>query len=99
MFNKLKSKQYVKLNPQIDDRGVIVVGGRTERWMQATWNRQRFILLPKDHLISTLIIRYEHKRAGHLGVDSTKARVRSTFWIIGLSRTARSIVKNSHLYS
>ena len=44
---KLTSKQFVKLNPQIDDRGVIVVGGRTERWMQATWNRQRFTLLPK----------------------------------------------------
>ena len=33
---KLTSKQFVKLNPQIDDRGVIVVVGRTGRWMQAT---------------------------------------------------------------
>ena len=32
----LNSKQYVKLNPKLDERGIIVVGGRTERWMQAT---------------------------------------------------------------
>ena len=50
-----------KLRPVKED-GVVRVGGRAERWMQAIWNRQRFILLPQKHPISLLIGRYEHAR-------------------------------------
>ena len=59
-----------------------MVGGRTERWMQATRNRQVFILLPNNHRISELIVTYEHKESGHLEIASTIARVRSKYWII-----------------
>ena len=43
----LNIKQLHKLKPAIEN-GVVMVGGRTERWMASTWNQQKFVLLPKD---------------------------------------------------
>ena len=91
LHNHLNEKQYLKLIPQ-HENGIIHVGGRTERWMGATWNKQRFVLLPKDDTVSKLIITHEHEKIGHLGIASTVAHIRSKYWIIGISRTARSII-------
>ena len=44
----LNLKNLPQLKPHVED-GVVLVGGRAERWMEATWNRQKFILLPKGH--------------------------------------------------
>ncbi len=52
------------------ENGLVLVGGRTERWMQATWNRQKFVLLPGKHPISMLIARYFHEIGGHLGINA-----------------------------
>ena len=52
----IQAGKFVRLCPKYKD-GFIVVGGRAERWMQATWNRQEFILLPHNHRFSQLIER------------------------------------------
>ena len=85
-----ESKQLQKFRPRRNEDGIIVVGGRTERWMEGTWNRQFFILLPKKHHVSLLIARREHARTGHLGRDATISKIRATYWILGV----RGIVKN-----
>ncbi len=84
-------KRYAKLKP-VSENGVIVVGGRTERWMSGTWNRQRFILLPRDSYISRLVARYGHEQGGHLGIAASVSKVRSKYWIIGIRRMMRNIV-------
>ena len=84
--------QFYKFKPVIED-GVIEVGGRTERWMASTWNRQRFILLPKDSHISLLIARHEHVNGGHLGVAASVSKVRSRYWIIGIKVLMKRIVR------
>ena len=88
---ELNLKEVKKLRP-VEEDGVVVVGGRTERWMQATWNKQRFILLPKNHPVSYLIAVYKHKIGGHLGVQSSIAKVRSQYWILGIAKMMRKIV-------
>ena len=80
-----------KLQP-VEEKGVVVVGGRTERWMQATWNKQKFVLLPKDHPISPLIACYEHANGGHLGIQASIAKVRCRYWILGIKKMMREIV-------
>ena len=40
----VKKGKYKKLAPTFED-GMIVVGGRVERWLCSTWNREKFILL------------------------------------------------------
>jgi len=87
----LKLEKLKKLQPTIED-GLVVVGGRTERWMQATWNHQKFILLPGEHHISGMISRYMHESGGHLGINASVAKVRSIYWIIGIRRIMRGIV-------
>ena len=87
-------KRCTNLKPTKDEKGVWRVGGRTERWMASTWNRQKFILLPKDAHVSVLIARYLHESGGHLGVAASISKVRSRFWIIGLRSLMKSIVRN-----
>ena len=82
---------YVKLCPWYEN-GIIVVGGRTERWMDATWNGQRFILLPADHRLAYLIILYENQKSGNLGVAATISRVRARYWILSIRKRAKRIV-------
>ena len=92
---KMKNGSLVKLCPRYED-GLIVVGGRVERWNQATWNRQSFILLPADHRVSWLIAEWEHRRSGHIGVASTVAKTRSNFWIIGARKLVKSIISKCY---
>ena len=80
------------LRPEMVD-GIILVGGRTERWMACTWNRQKFVLLPKDHHISWLIARYMHERGGHLGLAASMSKVRSEYWIAGLRTMMKKIIR------
>ena len=83
-----KLKRFV---PTIEN-GVITVGGRTSRWMQCTWNRQRFILLPANHPFSKLVAVEQHKLAGHRGISATISRIRSKYWILKISKLVWKIV-------
>ena len=85
-------KRFAKFKP-VAESGMIMVGGRTERWMACTWNRQRFVLLPKDSYISRLIARYEHERGGHLGVAASVSKVRSKYWVIGIRRMMKDVIQ------
>ena len=90
--DKTMHRTLTKLCAKLKD-GVLVTSGRVERWLKDNWNRQAFILLPGDHPISKLIAEHEHKAAGHLGVAATIAHIRSTYWIIGIRKTVKRIVR------
>ena len=90
MIEDVKRGKYVKLQPKFRE-GVILVGGRTERWQDSTWNKQEFILLPKNHALSSLIAEHEHK-IGHLGVAATVSNIRSKYWIIGVKKLVQTIL-------
>jgi len=83
--------KFYKFKPVIEDK-IIMVGGRTERWMASTWNQQRFVLLPNDSHISLLIARDEHIKGGHLGVAASVSKVRSKYWIVGIKTLMKKIV-------
>ena len=85
-------KKHVKLQP-VEVGGIVRVGGRTERWMECTWNKQSFVLLPKDSWISELIARYEHDKGGHLGQEATISKIRSKYWIVGVRGIVRKIIR------
>ena len=86
----VQAGKFVRFCPKYKN-GLIVVGGRAERWTQSTWNRQEFVLLPHNHRFSQLIAEDEHRKSGHLGVAATVARIRSRFWITSLQRMVKSI--------
>ena len=83
--------KYKELLPTVEN-GIIVVGGRAERWISSTWNREKFILLPAKHRFSFLVAEKAHIDSGHLGVEATIAKIRTKYWIIGVRRMVRAIV-------
>ena len=80
----------VKLNPK-GVNGIIVAGGRVKRWNNMTLNNCEFILLPKDHRLSYLVVHNAHEEVGHLRKEATVAFVRTRFWIIGISNIAKGV--------
>ena len=91
MRSDVDKGKYKKLLPTTEN-GIIVVGGRAERWISSTWNREKFILLPAKHHLSLLIAERAHVDSGHLAVEATIARIRLKYWIVGVRRMVRSIV-------
>ena len=91
IHDELNDTKYNKLHPYVKD-GILVVTGRTEKWMEATWNKQYFILLPKEDRYSYRVALHEHNAVGHLAASSTIAKIRSKYWIIGIRRIVNSIV-------
>lgn len=67
----IEEGKLISLCPQYKD-GLIVVAVRAEHWMQATWNRQEFILPPLNH---QMIAEDEHRKGGHLGIAATVANI------------------------
>ena len=83
--------KYKELLPTVEG-GVIVVGGRAERWICSTWNRSKFLLLPVKHHFSWLIADKTLIDSVHLDVEATIARIQTKYWIIGVRRKVRSII-------
>ena len=82
----INKDQFIRLCPKYKD-GLIVVAVRAEHWMQATWNRQEFILPPLNH---QMIAEDEHRKGGHLGVAATVARIRCRFLITIFQRLVKT---------
>ena len=66
-MGRLNEKSMLRLCAKEED-GFVYVGGHTERWMEATWNLQKFLLHPANHRLSHLIAEDIHSRISHLGV-------------------------------
>ncbi|XP_063907415.1 uncharacterized protein LOC135125692 [Zophobas morio] len=86
-INKLS--KLLKLDPFLDKRGILRVGGRL---INADINyEQKFpIVLPSKHHVTKLIILKTHKEQLHAGPAATLAAVREKYWPIA----GRSVVRN-----
>ena len=93
LMKEFQSGKLLKLCPKIKN-GILVVGGRVQRWNAATWNRSEFVLIPSSHPLAELIVRDEHVKSGHAGQASTLARVRGKFWILKGRRLVGRIIHN-----
>ena len=74
-----------RLDPFLDDQGIMRVGGRIRR----VANNPSFnhpMILPRKHHITNRIIRHFHKHVQHQGRGMATNEVRSNgFWIVGCS--------------
>ena len=83
--------KFRKLSPEIREDGVYVIGGRASRWFEASYNKCRTPILPGSHNFAKLYVKMIHND-NHDGVDSVIAKVRLTYWIIGLLQLCKSVV-------
>ena len=73
----------VKLDPFIDENGLLQVGG----WIRLSslcYDAQHLIILPKEGHVTDLILCHFHQSVKHQGRGVTQNEIRSAgFWIIG----------------
>lgn len=92
--NKLKSgrlcsTQLQKLNPFLDNIGLIRVGGRL-RNAGVPYEHKHPVLLPSKHKLTGLIIDQYHKRYLHPSPRTLQAILSRRFWILASRRVVRS---------
>ncbi|XP_078051718.1 uncharacterized protein LOC144477857, partial [Augochlora pura] len=78
--NHKLTHQLAKLNPFLDQDGILRVGGRLEN-SALTFSQKHPIILPKDH-ITTCIILNEHLNLLHAGTQQTLYSLRRQYWPI-----------------
>ncbi|XP_071579211.1 uncharacterized protein [Temnothorax nylanderi] len=90
----LSSKSKLRaLDPFIDDKGLIRVGGRL-RHSSLSVDRKHPIVLPARHHVTGLIMRQEHVRLHHCPPEQLLSVVRYRYWPLSGRREARKVVKN-----
>ena len=75
-FEKLKRQFNL-----FQDRGVWRCGGRLAN-ADIPFQEKHPVLLPRNHHLTSLIVREAHERVFHNGVKDTLTEVRSRFWIL-----------------
>ncbi|XP_028519536.1 uncharacterized protein LOC114576662 [Exaiptasia diaphana] len=81
-----------RLDPFLDERQVIRVGGRL-RQSDTEYNVKHPVVLPKNSHITQVIIRHVHEEQGHQGNGITLNALReSGYWIIGGRSTVRHFI-------
>lgn len=83
------NSKLVSLNPQLDEDGLIRVGGRLRGHPTMPWEMQCPVILPKQSHVTDLIIRREHENNHMFGTNYLMGRLKEKFWI----QSARSQIK------
>lgn len=79
------------LSPFLDKDGLLRVGGRLKH-APLSYAQKHPLLLPRTHHITELIIRHEHIRHWHSGLQATLNAVRQGYWpIVGKNAVKRLI--------
>lgn len=76
-----KSSSIWKLNPSIDDEGLLRIVGRIDNADIVPWCTRRPIILPRRHQLTDLILHYHHRAVGHQRNETVVCRVREKFWV------------------
>lgn len=85
--SKCKKKgQFRKLNPFIDEKGVLRVGGRLKNAEESA--EFRFpVIIPKRTICTKRIIEWHHNQIEHRGKHTTVARLRECgYWVINANK-------------
>ena len=82
----------VKLDPFIDDEGILRVGGRIKRSAMAS-QMQHLVLLPKSCRIAELVVCWCHEQLAHAGRGMTMNQITSSgFWVTRCNSLVRCII-------
>ena len=82
-----------KLNPMLDQDGMIRVGGRLKH-APLTYESKHQIILPYRHHITDLIIAHHHQESGHMGQEFVLSCLRQNYWIIKGRSAVRRVLSN-----
>ena len=85
-----QKSQLIKLNPCIDEDGVIRCDGRLRFAEFLPYDTRCPIILPRGHCVTKLIVKNYHERANHAaGVNFILCQLSERFWIIAAREEIR----------
>ena len=84
------SSHIVKLKPAIMNDGVLRVGDRISR-APVSPDAMNPMILPENHQVATIQIRYVHEKYGHCGVGQVLSLLREQFWVVRGRAAVREI--------
>lgn len=87
------NSKILSLNPFMDNRGLLRVGGRLSN-SDYPYSKKHPILLSSNHHLTKLIFEFEHERLLHAGPQQLLACIRCEFWPISGRSIARKVVRN-----
>ena len=85
-----KSSHIHKLTPVLQDE-LIRVGGRLVK-SAFPHEAKHPAILPRNHHVTTLIIRHVHETIGHSGWNQTLSRLRQRYWIPKANSVVRAVI-------
>ncbi|XP_067930805.1 uncharacterized protein [Watersipora subatra] len=89
---KEKEKSLIKLNPKIDDEGIVRVGGRASA-STLSYQQKYPIIIPKNSHLAYLLTVHYHKQISHLGRRSTLAAIRDAgIWMVNGSGVVKRVL-------
>ncbi|PFX27057.1 hypothetical protein AWC38_SpisGene8267 [Stylophora pistillata] len=88
------SSHIMKLKPTIMNDGILRVGGRISR-VPVSPDAMNPMILPKNHQVTTILIRYVHEKNGHFGVEKVLPLLREQFWVVRGRAAVREITGRS----
>ena len=78
-----KKSSLYRLDPLIDEHGILRVGGRI-RCSDLSYHMKHPIILPRNGHITMLLVRHHHEKTKHQGRGMTLNELRNSgYWIIG----------------
>lgn len=86
------NSKLLSLNPFMDQKQIIRVGGRLEN-ADISFNKKHPIILDYKHHLTTLLMQQEHLKLMHCGPQQLLYSIREKYWPISGRRLARTIVK------
>ena len=85
-----KKSQLIKLNPCIDEDGMIRCDGRLIFADFLPYDTRFPIILPRVHWVTKLIVKYYHERGNHAtGINFTLCQLSKRFWMIAVREKIR----------
>ena len=81
-----------KLNPIVDESGILRVGGRLSR-AELTDEERHPIIMPGTHPVTSLLVKHHHEQTKHQGRHFTRGRIRAVgYWSIGEKRLVNRVI-------
>ncbi|XP_067949436.1 uncharacterized protein [Watersipora subatra] len=83
-----------KLNPKIDNTGIVRVGGRASASTAFTYQQKHSIIIPKRSHLAYMLTKHCYEQISHLGRRSTLAAIRDAgiCWIVNEPRQVKSLL-------
>lgn len=87
--NKPCSTGMLRLQPFLDDHGLLRVGGRLVN-SALSYSSKHPIVLPHSHHFTNLLVDYHHIKYLHAGPNALMSLLREQYWILSARRVIRS---------